>query len=683
MRLLKKIALTLYHPRHNSNPPARVSGIVFWVPFTLVALAFAFQMGSAIYRWSRYSPKVRIDADHWRILYEESEKDCSLDTSVDQRCPAYHDNPELWASSLRPKTWEGSTAILQHPSQRFWLGAEVSADQVQEAARVGADILLLGWLKGDYQIWVNGHYFFHGDASDLDPIAVTLPHSAFLDKGPMKIAVRVAPKYGAYDPVKFAGEMPVGLADPENANAYRSFFSFGKKIRPFAVFVLFFFVSVTFYRLWVSNRKKGEYFHFSMYNLASALGALASSDLFLQVLPLKTSSRFILGLILFQGILGATLGLAFARSRPKWIRSLLILGVCGFFLSALVPFTSQPIERPAFTQVSWISAFFHILGASACIIQAAYLRSFQKLGVDHSSRIQKLLLFGASLAFVSVFSVVGTVSYTTEIMFSQFLQVGLVAILGGVVLFEYQQDRELIENIPVSDYHRLPELPKSLSGEVLLIDLKESEALTRISLSQGRSSNELVSLCLSKICNEIIEARGTILATEGDMVSAFFDSSRFRYPNKAALEAVDRIKAALSQLRLRAIEEGLLPSEHGALNYRGALASGYIRPIWLETGATRMAAWEQVGNSTPFLNAARYLELERVASEGKPITLVIMAEPLKAELAKESLEGSFLFENKSLSGKHDVSYVVSGYSPCADTCVLIAGVPSTFQQKVV
>jgi hypothetical protein len=665
MGLLKSIALTLYHPRRPSEAPTRVSKSVFWVPFTLIALAFILQMSVAIYRWSRYSPKVRIEPSQWRVLYEDAEKDCSLDEAVDSDCPAHQANSELWGSSLHPRTSEGNDAIQNHPSQRFWLGAEISAHKVQEAVSAGADILLLGWLKGDYQIWVNGHYFFHGDASDLDPIAVTLPHSAFLHSGPMSIAIRVAPKYGAYDPVKFAGDMPVGLSDPTNANAYRSFFSFGKKVRPFAIFVLFFLVSITFYKLWVSNRKKAEYFHFSMYNLVSALGALASSDLFLQILPLKISSRFILGLSLFQGILGAVLGFVFARSRPHYTRVLIAIGGMGALIASALSFSSHPLVKPEFAEVAWIGAFLHVLGASACFIQAAYLRGLQKFGIDHSSRIRKLLIFGSGLVLVSAFSIAGTVSYTTAMIFSDFLQVALIAILGGVVLFEYQRDRELIEKIPVSQYHRLPELPQCLSGVVLLVDLKDSESLTHFSLSQGRSSNDLVSQCLSRIWEEIVQAKGTILATEGDMVSAFFDANHFENAHETALRATDRIKAALSGLHLGLMEQGLLPEGYGELNFRGAIASGDIRPVWLETGVTRMAAWEQVGSSAPFLRAARYLELEREASEGKAISLVITAESVQAEAeaTKTILSGEFSFSNRSLTGKHGVTYRVSGYRP--------------------
>ena len=55
----------------------------------------------------------------------------------------------------------------------------------------------------------------------------------------------------------------------------------------------------------------------------------------------------------------------------------------------------------------------------------------------------------------------------------------IIAYLGSIGLAEFRDQKLLIEKTPISPYHRLEHLPERLHGAILVIDLKNSEALLK------------------------------------------------------------------------------------------------------------------------------------------------------------------------------------------------------------
>jgi class 3 adenylate cyclase len=161
---------------------------------------------------------------------------------------------------------------------------------------------------------------------------------------------------------------------------------------------------------------------------------------------------------------------------------------------------------------------------------------------------------------------------------SRSAQLLLLLVLGYIALRDHHEERRLIEQAPVSSYHLRPTLPKSVSGALLLLDLKNSERLFNDGRKLGKGG-ELVDRALSFLWSGVNAGGGQVLRSDGDAILVFFDSSVHANPVKAALEAACEADQRAAEYCAQ-LNETLKPDTPYVLSFRGGIGQGRIRPIW-------------------------------------------------------------------------------------------------------
>jgi hypothetical protein len=207
-----------------------------------------------------------------------------------------------------------------------------------------------------------------------------------------------------------------------------------------------------------------------------------------------------------------------------------------------------------------------------------------------------------------------------------------------------------------------------VSGTLLVLDLKSSEALFRYGAQLGQGA-AIVETCLSSLWACVAKESGIVLQTEGDALRAFFDDDASPSSLAAALRAADAAARDLASLRERLIARHMIPVDAPSLAFRAGVAQGAIRPIWHQMGPSRLASWMEAGSSSPFVDSTRYMDLERKVKASPGSSLLILPEALAARLeeASPALAANLVARKVPLHGKHDVIYL------CA---VFAAGRPS-------
>ncbi len=268
-----------------------------------------------------------------------------------------------------------------------------------------------------------------------------------------------------------------------------------------------------------------------------------------------------------------------------------------------------------------------------------------------------------ALAAISVLQYHEFLSFVQRALLSRFAHLGLVLLLGGVALLEYREQQKMIEKTPVSPYHRRPILPESVSGVVMVVDLKNSERLFRTG-ALGGQSGQLVEACLSRLWAAVIKSEGMILQTEGDLLRAFFDSEVCKNPLLSALSASNQMKRELDILVQQMRAQGIVDQDFPEVEFRAGLSAGQIRPVWQEIENSRIASWIDTGETSPLLESARMLELEREV-QSTQTSLVVMSEDMVVS-SRNSLEAHlqhFKIRSHRCMGKHNRIYLVAGYVP--------------------
>jgi hypothetical protein len=136
----------------------------------------------------------------------------------------------------------------------------------------------------------------------------------------------------------------------------------------------------------------------------------------------------------------------------------------------------------------------------------------------------------------------------------------------------------------------------------------------------------------------------------------FFDEENHIEPAKQALIASEYCRKSLDLLR----EQYDFDLE---LNFRGGIAQGSIRPIWIGSGSDRLPAWSSVGQSIPLVEAARLMDIEKRVEQnlGSCQSLVLMSSQVSVEI--DSLRGEFVERKSRYRGKHDTIYLVDVFRP--------------------
>jgi hypothetical protein len=616
--------------------------------------------------WERVAAALDLPASKWKVLLEKSVVTCPNDASASAFCPANSKNPHLWESLYKKSDLDHSARIQGLEGKEFWIGTEIEAKELRRAYTTNSNVLFIGWLAGTHRIWIDDQLLIKGDSREYDPKWTYLPLSRLNTSKPLRIAIQIINDAGhPYPDLMSQSFLKTGFYTAKQYEAMRSYVEFALRMRPFSLFIANIIFSTLFFLLWIVNRKRQEYFYFSVFTLFSALHRAKSLDWW----QAYFSRDFIYGIEVwlkwFEGIFAMTLGFSFSRIRASFFR--ILLPVC--ILAPVIFMTAAQSAVQKFYLISIISKtwlpFFYVMGAASCFLQAYALSAQARQGPAQPTRVIRLRIFGGILVSIALlhYSIAGILaSPTSNTYWHLFVQLGLVLMLSIVVLKEYQQQGLLLEKTVVSEYHKRPTLPEKIGGVLLIADLKSSEIFYKHRALEIESEN-IVSLWRSHFYSAISKHQGIVLETHGDEIIAFFDQEKSATPallsGFLSLQAMAELSGWLVQ---ELTDRGSYPKDAPGFYFRAALSPGFIKPIWDEIGPNvREAGWEEAGQSTPFVDNARLMDFERDVAKSKTKSVVIVKQANLAALTDLFPRAKHLVikENLLAKDKHGTAYEIA------------------------
>jgi hypothetical protein len=627
--------------------------------------------------WNDFPPAVALPSKAWRVLLAKSPVPCALDASDSPGCPANAENPALWKSPLARSDADHWPRVRAMRNREYWIGAEISLKDLATAYRERANYLLLGLIRADYRIWVDGHLVNGGDLGNAQQIVVSLPIDRLRDETPLRVAIQIRSLSNHQFPDLLTGSFTSpGLYSSARVNSYLSLLEFVGRTRPFSLFVAHFIIGALFFMFWVTATTKQEYFYMAIYALLIAFYHLRTTEMIWSKFDPDKSALMLNMLYYLEGCFAFFLGLSLARARRALFRWAFTAAL-GFPLASLALKPSLWSATFANSFTNWFLPLGCFGGAAACLAQALELHFQAKLGSRHAVRLRRLLYFAAGLAAV------GTIHYcqfaglsgTMQYVFAYSLaHVGLVFLLAFIVLAEYRERERLLERVPVSEYHRRATLPESITGAMLVADLKDSEVLYRLRAEHGETENP-VRIWRFHFQLMIAKYGGIAIQKKGDEIIGFFDADKCENPALAAVAAVEEITRAspLVESELRARQ--LLPEDSKGLHFRASIATGAIRPIWDNVGGERDAGWEEAGTTSVFVESARLLEMERKVRRPGDTVLILKNDLAEAVLtARPSLQSSVVARDLVVEDKHGTPYHIAVFVPQTEKSVELRSV---------
>lgn len=670
MKFLGKIAHALHRRPHETRQLLSVTNVVgkslllLAILVPLVALVGIYLSQVAKFQASN-SSSVPIQRESWRVLFRDAgdgEK-CALTLPQNPKCIAAPESP-LWTSAHRRTDPDHVRKMKNVAGKVFWIGTVIPQEDLKKAHARGANHIIIGYINADSEVWIDGARQFVGTYADSHfPIITSVSVARLAEPRDLHLAMRIEHTSGAVFPEAFGYFRQEGLATPMEADEYLRAEVYEEHTRLWFFFGTYFIFGTLFLMLWVCNLRKVECAYLATYAFFQALIQTLSGDFTTGLWNVETANRIAISVAVFEGAFALFLGMAFSRMRRIYFE----VGIPIFLVAGAVLFFRFPDTVEAGRLSQWLSAkfvpFCYLLGAVACFLQSFWLdeRQRERKGM-YIRRSRRLLLFGNGLAAIGIGYSLQQVdlSVTYYMVWPRFMNVVMALYLAAVVLADYTEAEKLLEQSPVSDFHRRPQLPECLSGVLLVIDLKKSEGLIRTGAARG-DSGELVNLALSHMWTAVTRHQGNVLQTEGDSLMVFFDYQGKRDPIVRALYAVEKVVRRLDTLTEQFIQREFLPKEGPRLQFRAAMVMGDVKPIWHQVGASRFPGWVAVGSTNAFLEAMRLLELENGLDPERASSNVMMPEPLAETLEKrvppEKLH--WLRREAQMEGKHGQLYHVA------------------------
>ena len=194
-----------------------------------------------------------------------------------------------------------------------------------------------------------------------------------------------------------------------------------------------------------------------------------------------------------------------------------------------------------------------------------------------------------------------------------------------------------------------------------MIDLKGSEKLFRLGAEEG-DPNKWIGTCLSHMLSCIISNKGTVLQTDGDGLTAFFDVTSSESPMLDAFKAVESI-----QSEFNIIESYFTQDDQDidiSLRFRASMRTGEVKPTWQKYGEEVRASWQEAGNGNVFVDTARLMEIERkLENAGTDSNVVLLDEDASSVLSKRpDLQDKIVCSNTEFEGKHGHKYSCTAFT---------------------
>jgi hypothetical protein len=679
MPFLKKLALFIHRSGHEGSLASRrnqgrIKSQLFLISQLIIVALFIFIIFRQFQLWLHSKPNVTLTRADWHFVYEDSPTPCDPFLPSVKNCFANPKNETLWASATTYHSPENKSRLEALNGKPFWIGVVIDPLDLENAFRIRANELSLGIIRGSYFVWVDGIFYLENVNFERRPITVTLPITKLSQTEPLRIAIRVQPERLATQADIFPTDSLEGFSTTVHAHMNRELAIFWEKAQPLALFIASLLFATFFFIFWFYAQEKQEYFYVAIYALINAIFQMRK----MAILHGLFNTDFNLSIDIFfrymEGTFGAIIGMAFARTRKIILQISVPLGLLGSTLLAFSFSADSAQFKLSYYWSHWSITLGCALGAAVCLLQSYYLSTIKAKEESFRPRIRRLILFGFGLFMAAVFyntSSAHAVNALNTMAISKMGQFGLVFYLILIAVLDFREQKLLYEKTPISRYHRRTVLPEKVSGAILIVDLKNSELLLHMGAKSGESG-KWVESCLSYMWTAVIHNGGIVLMTEGDQLRAFFDDEHCANSILSALKATDEMGENLALLE-KQLEQHFNGGETlPQITFRGAIASGEIRPVWQEMEDARFASWVEAGTTHPFLESARMMELERNYHSPRSVSQIVVAEEVAEKLQSRSevLEGRWTLRNETIVGKHEKQYTIAIYSPGVNNYVL-------------
>jgi len=660
---LSKLAVSLHRPptetRHLGGRASTAgNGALLLGVLVLVMVTMVTCMLEAFHSSVGAEPAVIIARDTWRALYRGATPEEVCDDKLPQKinCLTSLTNPTLWQSKYSREDKEHIERVAERRGNEFWLGTVLTPEQVQRAYRLGANHLVLGYLNADYEVWVDGEKVLFGEYRETHiPLVLNLSLARLATGKEMPVAIRVIHSMGGLYPDALGYFRAEGLATNSQADRYLRVENFEEHTRPWFFFGVYFVMGSLFLVLWGFSPRKQECAYLAAYALFQAFIQAAKSDEVSYLFDVGMWNRISNVMSLYEGAFALFLGLAFARFRRAFfqfgIPAFLVAGVVLFFWET----DSVRAERLGLYLAAKMVPRGYLLGSMACFLQTFWLeqRMKQRDGV-FTTRVRRLLLFGIGLCGIGLsYALQQSVPSVTEYTaWPRFMNVILVLYLAAVILIDYREQEKIVERSPISPYHRRPNLPEELTGILLVVDVKRSELLVRAGQETG-NAGELMNICLSHMWSAAISNEGTVLQSEGDAITVFFEREGRLTPQRA-YRAVKQIAASLDRFIDQLKARGIELTQTDRLRFRATLVEGKVSPIWHDVQGIRHPSWSASGDSNVFLLASRLLEIEKQLDPNREENILIVPDDFA-----DKLPGRWHLRQAKRKGKHGEVYEIA------------------------
>ncbi len=645
---------------------ARAKYFLFFLVFGTLTALYAPVFVEHFRAWVHFQPDVPFNPMQWRALYGNYSP-CGNRPGNDENCPADPENPLLWDSYFLRVEASHLDRINLRRFKDYWIGAVIPVYTVELARQKGATELLLGSIASSYRIFLDGE-FVSGSTRvrDTNPILLNVPAAKFYSGKALHIAIQIIYDVDVTMPdVLNADGGGEGFVTHANANTYRNFMAFWEKVRPFSLLLSYAVIASLFLFFWMSAKVKQEYFYMAMFALMAAFYQARKMDILVAAFSTDANVLFEYVIRFYVAAFGMFLGLAFSRTRSLFFS----IGVPLALAAPFVLYLSAPNMRYELYELSrlWLTPLLFFTGAIPCFLQAYFLKLQSVEGTYLPVRARRLTLFGLGLFALSAFYFAVSrdlVASGLPMFWDGSEHFIFMVLMGSIALTEYHQQEFLVSKAPVSEYHRRPVLPERLSGAILVADLKDSEAFYRYRAIHAQAAN-LVTGWRNQFYDAVYKNGGIIINKKGDELVAFFDHDKSPLPLVSALKTTMEVFTISEALEAEYRRQHLLPPGATGFYFRSALILGEIRPVWEKVGNSREAYWEEAGNTTPFVEGSRLMEIERqITTTGPTTQLLVRDEIANLVLTQERrIGGWFTLRDQPYLDKHGTEYRVAIFRP--------------------
>jgi hypothetical protein len=601
VRILESFSAALGR-KEGEGPVIVASRTIRGKTFVLLAVYFALAIGLGYgfvpFRQEilKTTPEIKFENSTWRTLFESTE--CSEDGSI-RSCPAHPENPRLWTSTSRRSDPGHYDSTRQRKGKEFWLGAVVTPEMLDRASALGANHLLLGWINSTFELWIDGAlYTRENGVRRKVPFYVALPKARVSSEKPMHIGIRIDYDSEFVFPDFFRNE-GAGLASAEIVQNSLRQFSFQGETRPTLIVGVFLVIGLSFTFFWASSPARQEYWYLALFALIQSAVQLHSSNFIWRAFSRETVYGVGVFTYFFEAAFALFLGFAYGRARIAIFKY-------GILLTATVPGILVIIFQSSVSRLQMMDSITAYLmptsaatGAIFCFAQAAVI-AFTKTNVRvPRMRIFNLLVFGSGLFFLTLSYLARSIpEFSATYAFRDPLFHSLiVGFLSFVVILHYREQERLLEKTPISEFHKRLPLPNVIRGTGLSIDVKQSAKVRQIYGDEVYFN--VINTWFSALCGEIRLFGGEAIVDGGDSVVAFFEGEAIS-TTMQAIRAASRCESVQVDVQRNL---GLKVN----LEFRSALFSGEISPIWKPTGKIRHPAF----NGNVLVELSRLIELER------------------------------------------------------------------------